>query len=73
MGYRSSGKGEWRSAELVMELGLYASDAVVLSTGLEVGGTLITEDHHLLGEGVVRYAEKRGPSVVDLGRWAARE
>ncbi len=67
------GKLKWRSAELVMELGLYASDAVVLSTGLEVGGTLITEDHHLLGKRVVRYAEKRGLSVVDLGRWAARE
>lgn len=54
------GKVKWRIAELVMELGLYASDAVVLSTGLEVGGTLITEDHRLLGKRVVRYAEERG-------------
>ncbi len=67
------GRAKWRSAELVVELGLYASDAIVLSTGLEVGGILITEDNHLLGERVVRYAEKRGLDVVDLEGWAARE
>ncbi len=62
----------WRGIELVMELGLYASDAIVLSTGLEVGGVLITEDHHLLKERVVRYAGERGLDVVDLKGWKER-
>ena len=64
------GEVKWRSAEIIMELGLYASDAIVLSTGLEVGGKLITEDHHLLARRVVRYARERGLDVVDLKGWA---
>ncbi|MDK2383928.1 MAG: type II toxin-antitoxin system VapC family toxin [Candidatus Korarchaeota archaeon] len=63
---------KWRGIELVMEFGLYASDAIVLSTGLEVGGVLVTEDYHLLRERVVRYAGERGLDVVDLKGWKER-
>jgi len=44
----------------------------VLSTGLEVGGVLVTEDYHLLSERVVRYAGERGLDVVDLKGWKER-
>ncbi|MDK2465053.1 MAG: hypothetical protein QI223_09815, partial [Candidatus Korarchaeota archaeon] len=52
--------------DLLCELRLFVSDALVMAASLAKGADLLTEDSHLLREGVRRLAEERGVRVLSL-------
>ncbi|MEM1848419.1 MAG: type II toxin-antitoxin system VapC family toxin [Thermofilaceae archaeon] len=51
---------------LVVELNLYASDAVHLAAAITRSADLLTEDAHLLRREIIEYAGKRGLRVLQL-------
>jgi len=53
--------------EAIVELSLYASDAVYLATAVHAGASLVAEDRHLLGSAVREYAGRGGVRVFSLG------
>lgn len=53
--------------EAIVELSLYASDAVYLATAVHAGASLVAEDRHLLGSAVREYAGRAGVGVFSLG------
>lgn len=54
--------------ELIHELNLYASDALVLATSLSKHATLVTEDKHLLRRNIKKYAENKNINIFRLNQ-----
>ena len=55
-----------KAKELVVELNLYASDAVNLASALMKKVDVISEDKHLLRNSVKNYAKKFGVRIYSL-------
>lgn len=55
-----------KAKELIIELNLYASDAVNLASALVKRVNMVSEDKHLLRESVKNYVKKFGIDIVKL-------
>lgn len=60
------------SEEIVIDLHLYAIDAVTLATSFALQLDLVTEDKHLLKESVIKTARKKGVSVLTLSEMSSQ-
>lgn len=52
--------------DLIVCLSLYVADAISLASAIESSSNLLTEDKHLLKQGVQKRMEKRGLKVTNL-------
>ncbi|MEM3381789.1 MAG: type II toxin-antitoxin system VapC family toxin [Candidatus Bathyarchaeia archaeon] len=55
-----------KAKEVEVELSLSASDATYLAASIVHNADLLTEDKHLLGNHVLKYAEKDGIHILSL-------